>query len=642
MANNSLTSRYWYKANTDDVAHDLISTVGNIENEEEGRLEDYIRFARLYKARHVQGFEPGDWTVSNIDATTGDLMYPPIVTYNVVKAAADTVVSKISLNKPKPRFLTEEGSEQQQQRARDLEKFVDGVLYNCDAPARAADALRDACIYGIGVLKVYEKDAEVHLEKVHPSRMYVDDNAALNGEPRSLFQKEYVSREALLAMFPDAEHAIYSAKLSTGSGYASARDMVEVYEAWHLTCGEVKGRHVICVESGVLLDEEWDEDDFPFVLIRWVKDVMGWHGIGLAEELEGIQREINNLLNKVRDNMHLLSVPYILKPRGADVHDDQLMSNQMGRLIEYSGNVPPKVEIPPAIHPQVFNQLETLYKRAFEIAGVSQLSATSTKPAGIESGVALRTLQDVETQRFSTVARQWEELFVDLARKIIGCARQAEERGDELSVKYDSQSFMKRLAWNKVKMDEDEFILKVYPASSLPNTPAGKLETIIDMMKAGLITPDVAGNLLDFPDLEKYNSLMNSAMDDIEATFEHILSTGKYVEPLPYQNLALGIKLGTHYYLRAKLRGEKQDRLDLILRWLSDADEILNPAPPDMGMEQTLAGAAGGMGPTIKPQEVPSPLAGVPGVQPEGPPAEGGAPQEAPPQEMLQQPPARG
>jgi len=624
---NSLTTRYWYNSEPDEVVFDLVSTVDNIENEQEGRLDDYIRFAKLYKARNVQGFEPGDWTVSNINADTGEMSVPASITYNVVKSASDTVVSKIGLNKPRPRFLTEEGSEQQQQRAKDLEKFVDGILYSCGAHARAADALRDACIYGIGVLKVFERNGEVFVEKVHPSRMMIDDNAALDGEPKSLFQKEYVSREALLAMFPDSEKALYSAKLSTGSGYASARDMVEVYEAWHLSCGEISGRHVICVESGVLLDEEWDEDSFPFVVIRWVKDIMGWHGIGLAEELEGIQREINNLLNKVRDNMHLLSVPYILKPRGADVHDDQLLSNETARVIEYSGNVPPKIEIPPAIHPQVFSQLETLYKRAFEIAGVSQLSATSTKPAGIESGVALRTLQDVETQRFSTVARQWEDMFVDLAKKIIGCARQLEERGEELSSKYNGKSFVERISWSKVKMDEDEFILKVYPASSLPNTPAGKLETIIDMMKAGLITQDVAGNLLDFPDLEKYNSLMNSAMDDIEATMEHMLAKGEYIEPLPYQNLALGIKLGTHYYLRAKLRGEKQARLDLILRWLADADEILNPPQPEM-LEETLAGAVGGMGPTTAPQEVQSPLGGVPG-------AAGGI--EAPPQAPLPQ-----
>jgi len=613
------SARYWHKAEEGSVCNDLISTVDSIITEQEGRTTDNIRFASLYKAKKVKGFEPGDWFVSHINIETGEMFWP--ITYNVIKSATDTVVSKITMNKPKPRFLTEEGSEQQQQRARDLEKFVDGILYNTDAHARATDALRDACIYGIGILKVFEIDGVIKIEKVHPSRIVVDDNSALNGEPRSMFQKEFVSREALISMFPEHEQIIRGAKLFTGNHFSASRDMIEVYEAWHLSCGETKGRHVICIESGILLDEEWDEEAFPFVVIRWSKDVMGWHGVGLAEELEGIQREINNLLSKVRDNMHLLSVPYILKPRGSDISDDQLLSNEMARMIEYSGNIPPRIEVPPAVNPQIFQQLETLYRRAFEVAGVSQLSATSTKPAGIESGVALRTLQDVESQRFSTVSRAFEDMFVGLAKKIMGCARRLEESGEELSIKYDGKSFVERIKWSDVKMDEEQFILKVYPASSLPNTPAGKLETVIDMMKAGLIGPDIAGNLLDFPDLEKYNSLMNSAMDDIEATMEHMLAKGEYVEPLPYQNLALGIKLGTHYYLRAKLRGESAERLDLVLRWLSEANDLLNPPPPET--EMTMPGGAEALGPTLPGREVPSPLAGVPGIG-------GEAPMEAP------------
>lgn len=605
--------RYWYNSSGEEVVGDLISTVESVINEQTGRRTEYERYASFYKDRRVSGFEPGEFA-SDGDMINLSTLQDPL-TYNVIKAAIDTVVSKISLNRPRPQFLTEGGSEKMQQKAKNLGKFVDGVIYRSKANRRAVQALRDACIYGIGILKVYDSGGEVCVEKVHPSRIVVDDNAALDGRPKSIFQKEYISREALLSMFPKSKEVILSTRLAQGYSHGGARDLLEVYEGWHLPCGDQKGRHVICVSGGKpLLDEKWEDKNFPFVIIRWCHDIMGWHGIGIAHELEGIQTEINTLLEKIRENMDLLTEPYILKPRGSEVSDENF-SNERGKVIEYSGNIPPRVEIPPAIHPQVFQQLDSLYNRAFEVVGVSQLSATSSKPPGVESGVALRTLQDVETQRFNTFAHEWEQFFVELAKKIIQCAGRIAEDGDFV-VKYSNRHSMEKINWKEVDLNEDSYVLKVFPVSSLPQTPGGKLETVIDMIKAGLIPQDMAANLLDFPDLDKYTSLMNSALDDIEMTMEHILMTGNYVEPLPFQNLQLGLKVGTHYYLRAKVRGEKEERLELIMRWLIEAEEMLTPPP-------VTEPAVAGIGPIEPQQQIASPMAGIPGAG--GPP--GGMPE---------------
>jgi hypothetical protein len=45
-----------------------------------------------------------------------------------------------------------------------------------------------------------------------------------------------------------------------------------------------------------------------------------------------------------------------------------------------------------AMHPEVYNHLDRLYQRAYEISGISELSATGKKPAGLESGAALQDL----------------------------------------------------------------------------------------------------------------------------------------------------------------------------------------------------------------------------------------------------------
>jgi hypothetical protein len=44
------------------------------------------------------------------------------------------------------------------------------------------------------------------------------------------------------------------------------------------------------------------------------------------------------------------------------------------------------------MHPEVYSHMERLFGKAYEIAGISELSATGKKPPGLESGAALEDL----------------------------------------------------------------------------------------------------------------------------------------------------------------------------------------------------------------------------------------------------------
>ena len=59
------------------------------------------------------------------------------------------------------------------------------------------------------------------------------------------------------------------------------------------------------------------------------------------------------------------------------------------------------------ISQDLFMHLDRLYNRSFEIAGISQLSAQSSKPSGLDSGRALREFSDIESERFQ---RKWTKL----------------------------------------------------------------------------------------------------------------------------------------------------------------------------------------------------------------------------------------
>ena len=173
-------------------------------------------------------------------------------------------------------------------------------------------------------------------------------------------------------------------------GNTTLVDQIEVLEAWHLPSGEgaTDGRHVICISNATLVDEQWDKGSFPFVFVRWTDPMLGFWGEGVACDIQGMQVEINKLLMKIQRAFHLMSVPRIYVENGSKIRKS-FFNNEIGTIIPYTGQ-PPVQMTPPSLNREIFDHLERLYNRSFEIAGISQMAATSMKPAGLNSGAALR------------------------------------------------------------------------------------------------------------------------------------------------------------------------------------------------------------------------------------------------------------
>ena len=567
-------SNAWYEQDKFNAHSVAFNTVTAIENDQVRYYEQYKIYASLYKDQQIVGFTPGEYRRSQEDLGSEQ------ISYNVIRSCVDSLLSKIAMNHPAPKFLTNNGSEDFQESAKQMEKFVNGVMLEQKVQDKTVKQFRDSLIYGIGFIKIFGMDDDIKIENIHPSRMVWDNNAALDCEPNELFQKTYMDKSKLIALFPKNKNDIESAKVKTiNSSLSIVRELVEVWECWRKGTTENPGRHIIFSENTTFFDEPYTKDSFPFSVMRYSDDVMGWFGIGLAEQLDGIQFEVNSVLYKIQRNMKLLSVPYLIKEKGSNVADEHLLNNDEARLVEYTGTKP-EVVTPPAVNQQVFQYLEQLYQRAFEIAGISQLSATSQKPSGLNSGVALRTFNDIETQRFSIVARRWENLFIDIAKNIIRTAQGLMNEDEGYEVRFVGNNIVEKVNFKDVDLDESKYVLQVYPASSLPNTPAGKLQSVIELVQSQMIDPKEGRALLDFADLEKSNRLATASIDDLEAMFEHFLSKGKYIAPLPFQDLPMGIKLGVSYYLRAKMDGVKESRLDLVLRWIEEASDMLSPPKP--------------------------------------------------------------
>jgi hypothetical protein len=212
----------------------------------------------------------------------------------------------------------------------------------------------------------------------------------------------------------------------------------------------------------------------------------------------------------------------------------------------------------------------------FALAGISQLSSQAQKPAGLESAVALREFNDIETQRFAIQAQAYEAMHLEIARRIVEVSKGLANAGKPAKVAYKSRDLMQVIDWSEVDMETDQYAMGVEASSLLSRTPAGRTQQVIEWTQAQLISGDEARRLLGHPDLERTQSLYNAAIEDIEAVIEHLLD-GEVEVPEPYQNLTLGIERVQMALLKARRDGAPEEILQGMRDWLDQAAHILSP-----------------------------------------------------------------
>tara|TARA_R100000808_G_C2155477_1_gene168152 strand:+ start:13892 stop:15766 length:1875 start_codon:yes stop_codon:yes gene_type:complete len=572
-------STFWWQANSKEVNNYIFDAVEYIGERQNYRTTADLRHMRLYGNAPVEGLSSNAYSrpPAGLTSLTNRL------SLNIVHSMVSTVVSKIMKNRPRPMFLTSGGDWSMKRKAKMLNKFTQGLFYASKVYKVGEDVCRDACIFGTGFMKIYENNGEIIAERVFPHEIMVDDSEAIYGQPRQMFQRKMINKEVLLSIYPEHRKAIIEAA-STGpqspSPYPDVAvfDGVEVIEAWHLpSAREAKdGRHTICIGGAVLLDEEYNKPYFPFVNLKWSSKALGFWGQGIAEQLTGLQIEINKLLKTIQIAMHLVSVPKVFVERGSKVSKAHL-NNEIGGIIEYAGT-PPVYKTANSVSPEMFSHLDRLYARAYEIVGVSQLSAASRKPAGLESGRALREFSDIESERFLSFARSYETMFLDAAKIMIDIARDVSKTGKDFSVTSFDRSNLQKVKWSDVKLDEDQYIMQVFPTSLLPVTPAARLQTVEEMMRTGLLSREDGMALLDFPDLKSVQSLETASFDEIEMVIESMIEKGEYISPEPFSNLAFALKKVNQAYIRAKLDGVPEERLDLMRRYVAECQSLISNA----------------------------------------------------------------
>jgi hypothetical protein len=618
----------WFDATRGEVNRQALAYVRSVDAQQAHVYNKFIRCAALYDMP-PRPRTAGDFVESAI--TNGGRMHE-----NVIASAVDTVSAQIATTDIRAVFDTDGADWSTQRKARHREWYSEQLGKLLDIPAKLQRAFKSGtAVKGTGAIKVYiDAFDQIRVDTVMVDDIVVDELECRNGPPRQMHYRTPLDKEELKAQFPS--HAVEIDRAQSGTaqnprlwaGYRLLeRHEVMVLESWKLPIGTYgherykPGRHTIVIDGCDLLDEEYDDAWFPIITFRWEEPTQGWYGIGLVERNAGLQRALNrrNLQIERQNDQGAFPTTWIHRSDAA-LRNQAVTQNAIGTVAMYGGAQPPTTVIPQAVSQQTYMDADRLGSKIFENTGISRMAAQSVKPAGIETGVALREYRDQTTQRFARQEKGYERFYLDVMVLVLDCCRKLGTKAPRVMKRTRFGS--RKLSWTDVDMTDVR--IQIGAASTVSRSRAGRLQSVVEWAQAGIISQDTARRLLNHPDLEREMSLYTAAIENVEACLEEI-ADGAVVMPEPFMNLKLLVWRAQQQYLNWSADGAPEEILEnlrtLIVQaaWMVSGGDAANEnaaagVGPDASMAPPGASGPGGGAPPGAPPPMPPGMPPLPGM----------------------------
>lgn len=504
------------------------------------------------------------------------------------RSLANTAQAKIAgRQRPKSQVVTSDADWTTKRKAQKFDRCVEASQLRpqgayADFWEVSQRVFLDSCIFPAACAMKFTADVgneRACVDRVLPWEIYVDPLEAQSGNPLSLFHIYPYDRDSLAAQFPKFEEEIFRAAeykddlTRNVAGTTRVADQIKVREAWRLPISKtVPGRHVIAIDGSgkhgaggvVLLDEPWERKEFPFIFLRWSWEVLGFGAVSLVEEVMPICDEVNYAVRRTQDVVRRTSQSVCVYETGS-LRDEDLLTNEDAINVAHNPGTPaPQWISPPPLNPQTLEWIKLQQQTAYEISGISQASASGRKEAGITAGVALRTVADMETERFSIVFKKYETACaVEAARQIVACNDEIAEANPGFTLHWRGDNSRRAYKWNDVKLPETAY--DIYPVSGLKNTPTDRLQLAQELNAAGKLSDDAMLRVIEYLDAKqevdkagKQRQLIERYIDQwLDATQEALASGEfRFKAPIPWMpSLEDAMVQVAEAYLDAQLDG---------------------------------------------------------------------------------------
>ena len=524
------------------------NNIAYLKSQNNNRISKYNRNLRRYlysPNQNIENIRDGSSLVGyrGYDVTQQDVL--PTAQLNVIGSVVDTLVSKISQSKVRAFFNTINGTYKDIKIAKQCQQFFDLYYDQEKVYSKVSEAFRDCCIFDTGFLYVDIEDNKI--KKLFPWQVYLD-SAETTYNVNSRLYIEYKD-------YPDAKKK-----------YVTKGIYIDLNEKIYATI--INGK----VESKT----EWKASRLPIIKLQYSKSIIGNSSKSVVDMLYSIQLQIDSTISSIQEAMSLSNAMTYFVPEGSGVNVTKL-NNRVGNVVTYKTSPsltssPVTVSTPAFIDPQYLQMLEMYEAQAYEMVGISMLAAQSRKPSGLDSGVALTTMEDISSERFETQLQQIINCYIDIATT---CIQVFDKDQDILPTRKDRSS----LKWKDVIKQTESLSIQYSAADKLSKDPSVKLQQLQMLAQSGIIPQHRIAQFLEIPDLESGYNIASNALSATMSVIDECIEKDLYEVPdyIPYLLLKEEV-INTQLSLRsASFEKNKEDieKLTKLYKIIESKEAIL-------------------------------------------------------------------
>jgi len=224
------------------------------------------------------------------------------------------------------------------------------------------------------------------------------------------------------------------------------------------------------------------------------------------------------------------------------------MLASLDMIVEYTGGVPPRLEMPKVLTGEMFSARDALKTEIKELAAVHGVSFGDI-PKRVDSGLAIQSLDEQETKRDLTAITNYRKLVRQTWQNIIDIIGKHYDTDEARLIKVLGPN--NKVTTEAVKGTDlaGPYEIRIVEVSPIANTVGGRIDRILKLREAfpNTVTDAYAMDALDLAQDDKYISYATSAVRKAEYINERLMSNKKVNPPKKYEDLI------THWQVLMKL-----------------------------------------------------------------------------------------
>lgn len=498
--------------------NEILNNISNLKNYGGKRRSKYMRNYRRYSNTPYASIDdvktPSEigW-ILGADGEDDTVLTPRL---NIIKSCIDTLTSKIAQSKVRPFFNCLNGSFKDIQIVKQAQQYFDVYFDAQNVNKVVSEAFRDSCIFDTGA--IYVDEYSKHVRKALPWQVHFRPSEMNYGKLTRVYYEQKQFPVSLLPFVIDQLR---------GYDYVT-------YGVYYDTYNRAKAIYI--PEISLLLKKPYESDRVPFVFLHFNSPVLGDSSESVVDMLNALQITVDELMTRIKDAAMLNPAMKIFVPEGSTIKANML-SNRTGEIMTYKlspnmTHTPVTTATPDFISNQYMETVNEIKQFAYEMVGISELSATSRKPTGLDSGIALQTAENIESDRFETQLNQVVRAYVDIAKTCIACFDKDEDILPENSRRMS-------VRWGDIVAEAKSMSIQFSGADALSKDPSTKLQQLQMLAQAGVLPASRIAQFMEIPDLQSGYSLTNNAINAVMTVIDDCVNKGVTDVPeyVPFQML---------------------------------------------------------------------------------------------------------